>query len=256
MLRNVENQGDPWGPAPGQAHRLDPSLDFEVPVSPGPIPDDIEYLYWVGCAGALDERARKGVQATAAHAAPGRGHLRDPGPRGVLQRRLRRAASGNEFLFQELAAAGRRHLGRAVRVWRASMKIVATCPHCFNTLGTSTGRSAPNYRCCTTPSCSTGWSATRSSSPSPRFPGHHLPRPVLPGPAQPGLRGAARGDQRRGSDLTEMPRHGAQLLLRGRRRACGWRSTSASASTSNASTRRWCTGAATVATAPAARSAG
>ena len=27
----------------------------------GTIPDDIEYLYWVGCAGALDERARKGV---------------------------------------------------------------------------------------------------------------------------------------------------------------------------------------------------
>ena len=41
------------------------ALDFEVPVITGTIPDDIEYLYWVGCAGALDERARKGAQATA-----------------------------------------------------------------------------------------------------------------------------------------------------------------------------------------------
>ena len=66
MLRNVENQGDPWGL--GQAKRTEwtESLDFEIPVITGTIPDDIEYLYWVGCAGALDERARKGVQATAA----------------------------------------------------------------------------------------------------------------------------------------------------------------------------------------------
>jgi heterodisulfide reductase subunit C len=62
MLRNVENQGDPWGL--GQAKRTEwtNTLDFEVPVITGTIPDDIEYLYWVGCAGALDERARKGVQ--------------------------------------------------------------------------------------------------------------------------------------------------------------------------------------------------
>src|ERR1700728_2990468 len=65
MLRNIENQGDPWGL--GQAKRTEwtRGLDFEVPVVTDVIPDDIEYLYWVGCAGALDERARKGVQATA-----------------------------------------------------------------------------------------------------------------------------------------------------------------------------------------------
>ncbi len=87
MLRNVENQGDPWGL--GSAKRTDwiESLDFEVPVITGTIPDDIEYLYWVGCAGALDERARKGAQATARHAAPCRRQLRDPRPEGVLHRR-------------------------------------------------------------------------------------------------------------------------------------------------------------------------
>ena len=45
MLRNVENQGDPWGL--GQAKRTDwtKTLDFEIPVIDGTIPDDIEYLY-------------------------------------------------------------------------------------------------------------------------------------------------------------------------------------------------------------------
>ena len=89
MLRNVENQGDPWGL--GQAKRTEwtQALDFEVPVITGTIPDDIEYLYWVGCAGALDERARKGVAGHGPHAAPGRRHLRHPRPEGVLHRRPR-----------------------------------------------------------------------------------------------------------------------------------------------------------------------
>src|ERR1035437_2509385 len=55
LLRNLENQGDPWGL--GSAKRTDwlASLDFDVPIIDGPIPDDVEYLYWVGCTGALDE---------------------------------------------------------------------------------------------------------------------------------------------------------------------------------------------------------
>ena len=65
MLRNVENQGDPWGLGQNKRTEWTQTLDFEIPVITGTIPDDIEYLYWVGCAGALDERARKGVQATA-----------------------------------------------------------------------------------------------------------------------------------------------------------------------------------------------
>ena len=57
MLRNLENKGDPWGM--GAARRADwmTELDFEVPVVDGRIPDDVEYLFWVGCAGALEDRA-------------------------------------------------------------------------------------------------------------------------------------------------------------------------------------------------------
>ena len=65
MLRNIENQGDPWGL--GQSHRLDwtAGLGFEVPVVGDVVSDDVEYLFWVGCAGALDERARRTTQAIA-----------------------------------------------------------------------------------------------------------------------------------------------------------------------------------------------
>lgn len=38
---------------------------MNVRVADGKIPDDVEYLYWVGCAGALDERARRTPQAVA-----------------------------------------------------------------------------------------------------------------------------------------------------------------------------------------------
>ncbi len=128
LLRNLENQGDPWGL--GAAKRTDwlAELDFEVPIVTDTIPDDVEYLYWVGCAGALDERGRGQVVATARllHRAGVRFAIL--GSResctGDPARRM-----GNEYLFQELAKANVATLtGAGVR------KIVATCPHCFNSI--------------------------------------------------------------------------------------------------------------------------
>jgi Fe-S oxidoreductase len=128
MLRNIENQGDPWGL--GQSKRTDwtQGLPFEVPVVTGTIPDDVEYLYWVGCAGALDERARKGVQATARMLHRAGVTFAILGPRescsGDPARRL-----GNEYLYQEQAKANIATLGEV-----GAKKVVASCPHCFNTL--------------------------------------------------------------------------------------------------------------------------
>jgi Fe-S oxidoreductase len=128
LLRNLENQGDPWGL--GSSKRTDwlAGLDFEVPVIDGSIPDDLEYLYWVGCCGALDERARKQVESTARmlhRAGVSFGIL---GPRescsGDPARRM-----GNEYLFQEMAKANISTLNEV-----GAKKIVASCPHCFNTI--------------------------------------------------------------------------------------------------------------------------
>ncbi len=128
MLRNIENRGDPWGL--GSSKRLDwtAGVDFEVPVVTDTIDDDIEYLFWVGCAGALDERARKTTQSVARLLHQAGVRFAVLGPResctGDPARRL-----GNEFVYQMQAAQNIETLTSAkVR------KVVASCPHCFNTL--------------------------------------------------------------------------------------------------------------------------
>jgi Fe-S oxidoreductase len=128
MLRNVENQGDPWGLGQNKRTEWTQTLDFEIPVITGTIPDDIEYLYWVGCAGALDERARKGVQATARMLHRAGVTFGILGPKesctGDPVRRL-----GNEYLYQEQGRLNINTLNEA-----GAKKIIASCPHCFNTI--------------------------------------------------------------------------------------------------------------------------
>jgi len=128
MLRNIENQGDPWGLGTSKRADWTQSLDFEIPVVTDTIPDDVEYLYWVGCAGALDERARKGVQSTARMLHRAGVSFAILGPKesctGDPARRL-----GNEYLYQEQAKANVETLNVV-----GAKKIVVTCPHCFNSL--------------------------------------------------------------------------------------------------------------------------
>ena len=119
----MERHGNPWDLAP-TPRRLGrgagrPAL-AEKP--------DAEYLYWVGCAGSYDERAKKIARAIA--------QLLEAGRRldfAILGQEetctgdpARRA--GNELLFQQLA---RRTSPRCRAT--ACKKIVTPCPHCFNT---------------------------------------------------------------------------------------------------------------------------
>jgi Fe-S oxidoreductase len=128
LLRNMENQGDPWGL--GASKRTDwlAELDFEVPIIDGPIPQEIEYLYWVGCAGSLDERGRKQIVSTARMLHRAGVTFGILGPResctGDPARRM-----GNEYLFQEMAKSNIATLNEV-----GAKKIVASCPHCFNTM--------------------------------------------------------------------------------------------------------------------------
>lgn len=128
MLRNVENRGDPWGMGSSKRTEWTEALGFEVPVVDGSIPDDVEFLYWVGCAAALDERARRQAQATARLLHQAGVSFAILGSKesctGDPARRI-----GNEYLFQEQAKANISTLESA-----GVRKIVASCPHCFNTL--------------------------------------------------------------------------------------------------------------------------
>ncbi len=128
LLRNMENQGDPWGLGSSRRTEWLGALDFEVPVVDGAIPEDVEYLYWVGCAGALDERGRKQIESTARMLHRAGVSFAILGPQescsGDPARRM-----GNEYLFQEMAKANIATLDAV-----GARKIVASCPHCFNTI--------------------------------------------------------------------------------------------------------------------------
>ncbi|MBL8930967.1 MAG: (Fe-S)-binding protein [Kineosporiaceae bacterium] len=132
MLRNLEHAGDPWGR--GASARLEwaGGLDFEVPVfgagGEERLPEDIEYLFWVGCAGALDDKAQNTTRAVATllHQAGVRYMVLGEGETctGDAARRI-----GHEFLFQMLAAQNVETLNAV-----GATRIVVTCAHCFNTI--------------------------------------------------------------------------------------------------------------------------
>ena len=135
LFRNLENKGNPWGQ--NAKDRLDwtKNLDFEVPVFDGELSADTEYLFWVGCAGAFDDNAKKTVRATAEllHRA-GVDYVVLGSEEGCTGDPARR--SGNEFLFQTLAQQNVEVLNTVFEGREpGTRKIVTTCPHCLNTLG-------------------------------------------------------------------------------------------------------------------------
>jgi Fe-S oxidoreductase len=123
MLRNLESRSNPWGVA--QSERADWADGLDVPVVNGTAP---EYLYWVGCAGSFDERARQISRAVADLLRRAGVPFAILGPRelctGDPARRM-----GNEFLFQTLATQNVETMNEV-----GVTKVIANCPHCFNTL--------------------------------------------------------------------------------------------------------------------------
>ena len=126
MLRDVERASNPWGKP--QTERADWAEQLGVRVlEPGdPAP---EVLYWVGCAASFDERARTAAESTAKLLKAAGVDFAILGPResctGDPARRM-----GNEYVFQAQAEQNVSTLNDA-----GVTKIVASCPHCFNTLG-------------------------------------------------------------------------------------------------------------------------
>jgi Fe-S oxidoreductase len=139
MLRNLENKGNPWGMGEDKRTEWITELDFEVPVVDGPIGDDVEYLFWVGCAGALEDRAKKTTKAIAQllHTAGVSFAVLGPAETctGDPARRM-----GNEFVFSMLAQQNVETLNEA-----GARKIVASCPHCFNTIAREYPQLGGNY---------------------------------------------------------------------------------------------------------------
>jgi Fe-S oxidoreductase len=124
-FKGMEVQGNPWGA--GQDRRMEWAEGLDVPVL-GELGRPVEYLFWVGCAGATDPRARKTTQAVARILKAASVDFavlgREEKCTGDPARRM-----GNEYLFQQLAQENVETLRRY-----RFQKILVTCPHCLNSL--------------------------------------------------------------------------------------------------------------------------
>jgi Fe-S oxidoreductase len=132
MFKNVESKGNPWGMNAADRNAWISEVDFEVRVfgrnGEDVIPADVDYLFWVGCAGAFEDRAKATTKAVAEllHTAgvnfmvlgDGETCTGDPARR-----------AGNEFIYQMQAMQNVEMLNEI-----KATKIVVTCPHCLNTL--------------------------------------------------------------------------------------------------------------------------
>jgi Fe-S oxidoreductase len=122
-LRNIENVANPYGLS--HQSRADWAKDLDIAfVADKP---DAEYLYWVGCAASFDERARTIATALSKILKAAGVDFAILGTEekctGDPARRI-----GNEYLFQERAKENVEVLKR-----HNVRKIIASCPHCFNT---------------------------------------------------------------------------------------------------------------------------
>jgi Fe-S oxidoreductase len=122
-LRGIENVFNPYG----LSHQTRADWAADLGVAFAADKPDAEYLYWVGCAASFDDRAKTIATALVKILQAGNVDFAILGTEekcsGDPARRI-----GNEYLYQERAKENVEVLRRyGVR------KIIASCPHCFNT---------------------------------------------------------------------------------------------------------------------------
>ena len=145
-FRNMEGVANPWGQSPTTRTDWTKGLPFEVSTVAELAADDrldeLEVLYWVGCAAAFDERNRKVARAFAtcldAAGIPFAILGQEESCTGDPARRM-----GNDYVFQMLAQGNIETLNRYEMGQRT---IVTACPHCFNSIGNEYGQLGGHFR--------------------------------------------------------------------------------------------------------------
>ena len=126
-FKGLESKGNPWGLGPDR--RMEWAEGLDVPLMSELGGREVEYLLWVGCAGATDPRARKTNQALVRILKAAGVDFATLGSEerctGDPARRL-----GNEYVFAQLASEN-----VATLTPYRFRKILVTCPHCLNSLG-------------------------------------------------------------------------------------------------------------------------
>lgn len=133
-FRNLEKAGNPWGANRADRNAWITECDFPVEVITGALPDEVEYLFWVGCAGAYEERAKKTTKAVAELLYISGVKFAVLGARETCTGDPARRA-GNEFLYQILSRENIDTFNEVYANYKGKKKVVVTCPHCFTTIG-------------------------------------------------------------------------------------------------------------------------
>jgi len=124
FFKNMETNSNPWGFGSGTRAEWADDLEIKTLAQDS----DVDYLFWVGCAGAFDDRSKKVTAAfvkilNAANIKFGILGLEE-NCCGDQARRL-----GNEYMFQMLAQENI----TTIKNYNIK-KILVTCPHGYNTL--------------------------------------------------------------------------------------------------------------------------
>ncbi|MBL8996964.1 MAG: 4Fe-4S dicluster domain-containing protein [Gemmatimonadetes bacterium] len=125
----LEANGSPWKFDPGDRAKWAEGLNIPTMAEMASRDESPEVLYWVGCMGSFDDRAKKTTVAFARilQAAGVRFAIlgQEEKCNGDPARRM-----GNEYLYQMLAKDNVETLGRY-----GVKTVVTACPHCFHQLG-------------------------------------------------------------------------------------------------------------------------
>lgn len=140
-FKGLERQGNPWGV--GQDKREEWAEGLDVPtfasIAAATPEREVEYLFWVGCAGATDDNAKKIQQALVRVLKAAKVDFAILGCEekcnGDPARRM-----GNEAVWNQLAQENIATLQQY-----KFKKIFTTCPHCLNTLGKEYGELGVDY---------------------------------------------------------------------------------------------------------------
>jgi Fe-S oxidoreductase len=137
VIRSLEARGHPY--AGSSASRGDWHKDLDVHVLDEKPDQAFDVLFWVGCAGAMNERNKSVTKAVAEL-------LKVAGVKFAILSREEKCTGdiarriGHEFLFQQLAQEN------IATFERYGVKtIVTACPHCFNTIRNEYPQLGGNY---------------------------------------------------------------------------------------------------------------
>lgn len=126
-FKGIETQGNPWGLAHDK--RADWAQELQIPLMANVRnPEQLDLLYWVGCAGSYDDRNQKVSRALA-------GLIKQAGLKFAILGREEACTGdparrlGNEYLYATIAQRNIEILNRY-----KPRRIVTQCPHCYHNL--------------------------------------------------------------------------------------------------------------------------